>query len=230
MAFGSFQRDFLFSVFFALVGACVSVYLYRTFELLEKPKTPLGDLQIGHEEYLFTTHGKCFGSFTTDLLKEDNYELHGVGWIKVKTPEGEKFVRIETDSGFNSLGQLAGFYLFFFIEKDLISLGLQEVNPMKMTLKVRYGENDFQIQRDLPGPILLKENGDGTANISHWLLRKFEGGITAQRQPFLEALDVHVHRDREACVKDEAVALDVSPLLAGAGMVQKSIQEILLKK
>lgn len=64
---------------------------------------------------------------------------------------------ITINFSFNPLGQLIGAYFKINNEGRTITLGLLEVNPIKVLIKVESKEKNFQYEFKIPGPIEIKK-------------------------------------------------------------------------
>jgi len=210
-------RDIYIAVFVLFAGVIGLGVSYPRLVLQERPQTPLSEIRLGDFSYALVADGLCVGSFSRSLSIEDQYEFNWEAELRVSYQGNVSRYSSDGLGGFNSLGQLVGVAIHIRGEETHIVIGLEEVNPIKFTVRGQIGQRSLDFARSLPGPVELFEIGDAMVRVQYRdaALPSFMGQQIAQ-QPLLnnmklKFLEISDQSD-PGCVDQEA-ALNLDSLI-----------------
>jgi|GEM_PF-4646485 len=209
-----------------LVLSIVGVHLsYPKLVIQERPETPLSEIKLGSFSYALMVEDQCIGSFKRRLELDDQIEFDWQGDIGVSyNGQASRYV-IDGFGGFNSLGQLVGVAVTIKGGETNLTIGLEEVNPIRLTFRGRIGKRQFDFSRYVPGPIELFQDESSSIRIqyrdsglfAHW-------GPYLYQQPLMESLDLHLlemnaEQERQCRSPESTLMLDpyletLKPLLS----------------
>jgi len=221
-------RDIYIAIFVLFAGVIGLGVSYPRLVLQERPQTPLSDIRLGEYSYALVAAGRCVGSFSRSLSIEDQYEFDWEAELRVSYRGNVSRYSSDGFGGFNSLGQLVGVVVNIRGEETQIVIGLEEVNPIRLTVRGQIGQRSIDIIRSLPGPVELFEIGDQMVRVQYRdsTLPSFMGQQIAQ-QPLLdnmnfEFLEISGQSDPGCADQEAALSLDylIEPMQRLLSVVQ----------
>ena len=155
------ELDFLlaFTLFFcAGVG---SWYAYAAMMADQKRGSLLeNSLRLGVHRFVLKSRGQCVGEVESGLeTNEEGLSWNLSGDILVDLSGQTVPITLNVQAGFNLLGQLGGAVIELEAKGNELRLGLLDIDPIKVTVRMTNQgvrkEHNFVI----PGPFLLKKSG-----------------------------------------------------------------------
>lgn len=227
MSFGSFQRGFFLSGIFFVAGVSAATFFYLKLLESENPTGPLDNIPIGHHEFVLRSFHKCFGNITFDVKEDDEFEINGEGTFQAALGEMRKDFSFNIDSGFNSLRQLVGFYITARSGDDRVTFSLIEAHPIKVRLDARVQGKQIKFEREVPGPIVIRKNGDKSVSISHPWLRKIRfSNRSFGEQPLAKKFEIDISDSKVICEQAGYEPLRLDSLTTDLGVLSKDVQSI----
>lgn len=148
---------------FALMHALVQIgHFHEQTTLLERPIT------VGSTRYDFLAHGRCIGQLTVELSDQD--EQLGIllnGEVRTSLNDRVQVVEISGDFAFNLVGQLGGGFLQLALGAQKITVGLEDIDPIKLTVIAPFFGVDSRRQLSFPGPIELTPDSRGSYRLRY---------------------------------------------------------------
>jgi hypothetical protein len=182
-------------------------YYNEQSSILERPLTP------GTTRYEFLARGRCIGELAVDLSdQDDQLGILLKGEIRTSLRGQAQVVEIDGDFAFNLVGQLGGGFVKFILGAQKITLGLEDINPIKLTIIAPVFGIDSRRQLSFPGPIELTPDRSGAYRLHYRPLSGTHAPlnfIIDKVQSDLE-LEVTSSAGKEGSCEDseEALALD----------------------
>lgn len=210
-------RDVYIAIFVLFAGVIGLGVSYPRLVLQERPQTPLSEIRLGDYSYALIANGQCVGSFSRSLKIEDQYAFDWEADLRVSYMGKVSQYSSDGFGGFNSLGQLVGVVVNIRGDETQILLGLEEVNPIRLTVRGTIGQRSLDLVRNLPGPVELFEVGDQMVRVQYResALPSFMGQHLAQ-QPLLDNLNIRfieLSDQSDPACSDQEAALSLDYLI-----------------
>ena len=231
MSFGRFQSDLYISFFFFVLASIFVVSQYAALSLRETPESLMPGIPLGDLEYIVTSRGRCVGKIELRSSYHEHYDIDGSAKFLVRYAGVTQEIDIEYSAGFNALRQLAAAFLTLKRGQDQLRVGLKEVNPMFFQFQATLAGKDYEIRRQVPGPIEVIESKDERLNIRYRYLPSlgtFSGAT--QLNPLMNTLQLQIlQQDDEkgglVCDEDSLEAINLDPLVSQLGSVMQYLQQ-----
>jgi hypothetical protein len=113
---------------------------------------------VGKRAYKVLSHDACVGALQVTLERlEGEINLGLRGDLRTESKGKVMPLKLEGDLSFNMLGQLGGGLLSLTAPEFRFSVGLAEINPIKVTLISSLLGGDGRKQITVPGPVELQQ-------------------------------------------------------------------------
>ncbi len=181
--------------------------LHGRTNLLERP-IPLGVTNVA-----FLDGAKCVGSLKIDFSKtEGQMGLILSGSLRTSLQGRVTPISLKGDLAFNMIGQLGGGYIQFEIADQNIMIGLEEINPIQVTLIAPAFGLDSRRKLVIPGPVELSPSGSEAYHMRYAPLGSRETPMSLMLRQYSRELGVHPETSEEAfaaCeMSTDALAID----------------------
>ena len=132
-----------------------------------------GHASLGSQAYLGKSQGRCVAFFSTSLKRQGESSVIKIeGVLKALYRTSQIPLTFKLTAYFNALGQMIGSFFKITFLHNQISLGTLSINPIKVRLTANFQGKAHRFQTNIPGPIELVEEQDGSFRLRYSLLKK----------------------------------------------------------
>jgi len=161
-----------FDVFVAslsLLGAVVvSVLAYHRLRLVERPPQEMFQrLPNGKTEFALLQNEKCIGKLSSDLETEPQTTIVSRGEMHFRVEGRDVTARLFLGAFFNAFEQLVACNFSIESENGKVQVKLLNPSPISGSLSYTFSGQHREQTFELPGPILLKTNSDGSYRLDY---------------------------------------------------------------
>lgn len=167
----------------------VSVVSYRRLQIVEKPSQELfQNLALGNHDYAVIEKGRCVGKLNWTMEVEPQISMVSTGEMHFSVRGKPSVAKEFLGAYFNVFNQMVACNVTIQTEKGKVNVRLSNPSPISVQILYTVGGKENEQRLEIPGPILLKENSDGSYRLDYSAL---SGSLSPYSSSFSSYSSLH---------------------------------------